>query len=277
MNCTLFADWLADVNAQMKKNNRKILLFLDNAPCHSVNNNLSNVKLIFFPPNTSSKCQPLDQGIIHSFKCHYRQKLVKHIIAQCTAARTVDQITMTALDAIRWIDSSWKDVTEATIKNTFRAAGFVHSSSTLYLPTISLDAFIEIDPESNNFDDSLKQLDSLLAHAQIGGHQLTAVEFVNIDSSIPAFNEWDDNEHLKDLVQVDEDEEKEEEENVSIAEKPPNLSEVLEMMRKLHLFASTQQPQLHTLISDLESQVIDIYLDSKVAKQSSINDYFDNW
>jgi hypothetical protein len=72
------------------------------------------------------------------------------------------------------------------------------------------------------------------------------------------------------LVQIDEDEEKEEEENASVVEKPPNLSEVLKMMRKLHLFASTQQPQLHTLISDLESQVTDIYLDSKVAKKSSI-------
>jgi hypothetical protein len=276
MNCTLFADWLANVNAQMKKNNRKILLFLDNAPCHTINNDLSNVKVIFFPPNTTSKCQPLDQGIIHSFKCHYRQKLVKHIIAQCTAARTVDQITVTALDAIKWIDLSWKDVTETTIKNTFRAAGFVHSSPTMHLPTTNPDASIKTDPESNNCNDPLKQLDSLLAHIRIGGHQLTAAEFVNIDSSIPAFNAWDDDEHLKDLVQVNEDEEKEEEENVSVAEKPPNLSEVLEMMRKLHLFASIQQPQLHTLISELESQVMDIYLDSKVAKQSSITDYFEN-
>jgi hypothetical protein len=63
---------------------------------------------------------------------------------------------------------------------------------------------------------------------------------------------------------------------VSVTEKPPNLSEVLEMMRKLHLYASTEQPQLHTLISDLESQLTDIYLDSKAAKQSSIKDYFDS-
>jgi hypothetical protein len=183
---------------------------------------------------------------------------------------------VTALDAIKWIDLSWKDVTETTIKNTFRAAGFVHPSPTMHLPTINPDASIETDPESNNCNDPLKQLDSLLAHIRIGGHQLTAAEFVNIDSSMPAFNEWDVDEHPKDLVQVDEDEEKEEEENVSVAEKPPNLSEVLEMMRKLHLFASIQQPQLHTLISELESQVTDIYLDSKVAKQSSITEYFEN-
>ena len=51
-------------------------------------------------------------------------------------------------------------------------------------------------------------------------------------------------------------------------------SAALEMMRKLHLFASIEQPKLHNLISDLESQLTDIYLDSKAVKQSSITDYF---
>ncbi len=63
---------------------------------------------------------------------------------------------------------------------------------------------------------------------------------------------------------------------MSATQKPPNLSKVLEIVKKLHLFASIQQPQLHTLISDLESQLNDIYLDSKVAKQSSIKYYFDS-
>ena len=31
---------------------------------------------------------------------------------------------------------------------------------------------------------------------RIGGQQLMTAEFVDIDSSIPVLNEWDDNEHL---------------------------------------------------------------------------------
>jgi len=46
------------------------------------------------------------------------------------------------------------------------------------------------------------------------------------------------------------------------------------MLRKLHIFASLEQPQLHNTSSDLESQLTDIYLDSKAVKQSSIKDYF---
>lgn len=257
----------------MKKINRKILLFLDNAGCHRVNQNLSNVKLVFFPPNTTSKCQPLDQGVIQSLKCSYRQKLVKHIIAQCTLAQTADQISITVLDAIKWIDLSWKNVASNTIKNGFRAAGFVHLSSSSSSMT-NLDIVAEADTQSNNLDDPLEQLDSLLAHLQVDGEQLTAAEFVNIDSCTPTFNEWEDDEHLKDLIQLTPDHNEAEEEEILLAEEPPNLSEALEMIRKLHLLASVEQPQLHNLISDLESQLTDIYLDSKATKQSSIKDYF---
>jgi len=176
----------------MKRQNLKILLFLDNAPCHVVNQELSNIKLVFFPPNTTSKCQPLDQGVINSFKCHYRQKLVKHIIAQCIFAWTTDQILIITLDAIKWIDLSWKTVSETTILNEFRAASIVYISSTAY-STIDIDVITQPDSQSNNSVDSLQQLDSLLAHLQIGGQQLAAGEFVDIDSSIYAFDERDDN------------------------------------------------------------------------------------
>ncbi|CAF2071224.1 unnamed protein product [Rotaria magnacalcarata] len=98
-----------------------------------------------------------------------------------------------------------------------------------------------------------------------------------MDSCIPTFNEWDDYGHLKSSIQViQDDNEEEEEEEDAFVEKPPNLPEALEMMRRLHRFASIEQPQLHNLIYDLESQLTDIYLDSKAVKQSSITDFFLN-
>ncbi|CAF0924554.1 unnamed protein product [Rotaria sordida] len=54
MNAKLFSEWLTDINQIMKKNSRQILLFLDNAPCHPIDVQLSNITLIFFPPNTTS-------------------------------------------------------------------------------------------------------------------------------------------------------------------------------------------------------------------------------
>jgi len=37
----------------------------------------------------------------------------------------------------------------------------------------------------------------------------------------------------------------------------------MEMIQRLHLLLTIQQPQLHKLISELESKLIDVYIDSK--------------
>jgi len=54
----------------MRRANRNILLLIDNAPTHNLLNslNLTNVTIHCLPPNTTSHLQPLDAGIIHSFK-----------------------------------------------------------------------------------------------------------------------------------------------------------------------------------------------------------------
>ncbi|GFX45142.1 tigger transposable element-derived protein 6 [Trichonephila clavipes] len=62
MTTELFNEWLVQLNSDMKREKRHILLFLDNCTVHNNAPPLSNVKLQFFPPNSTSKLQPLDQG-----------------------------------------------------------------------------------------------------------------------------------------------------------------------------------------------------------------------
>jgi hypothetical protein len=63
-----------------KMHSRKVLLLLDNFSGHEVGvefigglEGLSNVRIAWLPPNTTSHWQPLDQGIIASFKLLYRR------------------------------------------------------------------------------------------------------------------------------------------------------------------------------------------------------------
>ena len=59
----------------------------------------------------------------------------------------------------------------------------------------------------------------------------------------------------------------------------PSLAESLELIRRLRLLPTTQQPELHPFINQLQSKLTDILLDSNLSKQKSIFDYFQsaNW
>ena len=48
----------------------------------------------------------------------------------------------------------------------------------------------------------------------------------------------------------------------------------MDMVRRLHILAATEQPQLRHLISQLDSQLNQLFLDSRRVKQSKIDDYF---
>ncbi|CAF2001740.1 unnamed protein product [Rotaria magnacalcarata] len=65
---------------------------------------------------------------------------------------------------------SKEECKENTIKNDFRAAGFVHSS-TPSSSMMNMDIIVETDIELNNSDNPLQQLHSLLIHLRIGGSQ----------------------------------------------------------------------------------------------------------
>lgn len=64
----------------MKINRKKNLLLIDDCAAHTDLPTLANVKVMFLPANTTCRLQPLDQGIIHTFKRFYRREVVKHIL-----------------------------------------------------------------------------------------------------------------------------------------------------------------------------------------------------
>jgi hypothetical protein len=70
---------------KMKKENRNAILFLDNATCHP-KVAPSYVKIAWFPANATSVLQPMDMGVIHTFKSHYRQFLMQFFISNVEEA-----------------------------------------------------------------------------------------------------------------------------------------------------------------------------------------------
>jgi hypothetical protein len=54
---------------------------LDNCSSHKIEGlDLLNVDVHFLPPNTTSKIQPMDSGIIMSFKKHYHYYHIRYVV-----------------------------------------------------------------------------------------------------------------------------------------------------------------------------------------------------
>jgi hypothetical protein len=155
MNRDLMTDWLMCFNRKMELENRKIILFLDNASSHPDTLNLKNIKLIFLPPNTTSICQPLDQEIIKNFKVHYRQRLLRHILSRVD--QNVENKSINVLDAIFWIKSALKNIKSETVKNCFKKSGFFSSDTAEYVMenynVANLDLFSELVPSTIEIED----------------------------------------------------------------------------------------------------------------------------
>ena len=118
MTLELLLDWLTAVNNNMKKKNRRILLIVDNCSAHLVVQ-MSNIKVVFLPPNTTSKLQSCDAGIIQAVKINYRKKLLRHILMNdCSTASKIAK-TVTILDAIIWIKTVWDTLQASTIQKCF--------------------------------------------------------------------------------------------------------------------------------------------------------------
>ncbi|XP_048757081.2 tigger transposable element-derived protein 4-like [Ostrea edulis] len=80
MTSCIFAQWLKDLDRKFTREKRKVLLFIDNCAAHPKIENLKSISLKFFPPNTTSKLQLMDQGIIHNLKVKYRHRLINYML-----------------------------------------------------------------------------------------------------------------------------------------------------------------------------------------------------
>ncbi|KAF7685640.1 Jerky like protein-like [Cucumispora dikerogammari] len=87
MSLLIFKEWLDNLNSDMKKMNRKILLTLDNAPVHLFDSDYTHIETFYSPPGVTSQIQPCDQGIIKSFKSHYKKMLSNKNLFDCDSPK----------------------------------------------------------------------------------------------------------------------------------------------------------------------------------------------
>ena len=82
MTGDIFTQWVKKLDMKCHRQHPRVALIVINCPAHPKIKGLKAVKLVFLPPNTTSRTQPIDQGVIRALKHHYRkQVIVKHLRA----------------------------------------------------------------------------------------------------------------------------------------------------------------------------------------------------
>ncbi|CAB4392116.1 unnamed protein product [Rhizophagus irregularis] len=77
----------------------------------------TNIELIYLLPNTTAHLQPMDAGIIHSFKAKYKQEFCRYLIWQFDSGVDHVKNKLNIKEAIDYIAESWNNFTPTTIQN----------------------------------------------------------------------------------------------------------------------------------------------------------------
>lgn len=131
MDSDILTEISSKLNKRLRRENRTIILFMDNAPCHPgyLDEKFEKIKIVFLPKNTTSRLQPFDLDIIQAFKLKYYKHLLTHVVSkvdQCSSASDVCK-SVDLLQAIRWMSMPWNDVSETTVVKCFFKAGILDS------------------------------------------------------------------------------------------------------------------------------------------------------
>ena len=255
MNSILFEEWIREMDDKFTSEEKKVALIIDNCPAHPLIDNLKSIELIFLPPNTTSKLQPMDQGVIRSLKAYYRSLALGRLVAAVDKGKPLPQFSI--LDAMKMLNIAWQKVKTSTIVNCFSKAG------------ISEDQQISAQADD---DDPFKALQSQIQKA--GDLYLpgtTAEDIISADENVmstaPLLSD-------DDLIEeaLNGDEEEEDDDDTSPEPVCPKAGEIREALMILHDYmpfcGEDIQQRLNSLIL-----VIDGDISSKLT-QTDIRNFF---
>lgn len=118
-----FVPFVRDYNEEHNLHN-KALLILDNFAGHPTNicDMYPHIRVVFLPPKTTSIMQPMDQGIIASFKAMYLRATVKHLVAHLSENLDIHSYCkeFNIKNALHAIDAAWSEISSSTMQNAWK-------------------------------------------------------------------------------------------------------------------------------------------------------------
>ena len=206
--------------------------------------------LVFLPPNTTCKTQPMDQGVIKATKAYYRASVVRRYVDAVEKGKGAPNISV--LDAITILTRAWNKVTPETIKNCFKKAGICSEAQT-----------IAINDLDNPFAVLSEEIQSLReAYPEAVPANVNADDVIGIDDAVSTSESGSltDEEILaefsSDQEAMEEDEETDEVEVLEECPKKPTASEVrsaIDVLTSYSLFVNEGVQEIRSHVQKIEA------------------------
>ena len=275
MLTTIFQEWLHEFSKQVTRRhkNQQVLLLLDNCPSHKTEGViLSNVNIHFLPPNTTAKIQPMDAGIISSFKRHYRNLHIRWMLSEIEKGKNVKDLKMNVLQAINYITKSWEEITPLTISNCWKHTNI-------------LPAYVSAEPSELpcNSSPALSELAQIVTDLNLTD-SMSINEFLNNPEEDRVYEVPDNDKFIEYLIEiyressdvhvVDDSEANDSEADDSVELPIVNCSDAANSLEVVRSFLQ-QQEDSKELLKHINA--LDHYISLKsitVMKQTTIDEFF---
>ena len=252
MTAMLFQEWIKDWDQKLKAKKKKVLLLLDNLSSHNVSRiGLSQIETLFLPPNTTSRLQPLDAGIIETFKRYYRKRMLRWMINMIEQGNRNARIDLKT--AIEFADAAYEQLSRETIQNCWITTGIISSESSPSLASLTGDT-LQHEIDLLGLPDALNERDYLMLEGE------NVVESPDDDDDVIATVTSDGEDEPSDITPV-----------VKISN--AKAKECLSLLRRYY---EQQSDDCTPLISKLKSIHLDIECRSVSSLKQSTMDSFLN-
>lgn len=186
MTQTLFREWFFEVFVvQVRKYLRsqhldeKAILFMDRCSAHpnaeELVSNDEKIKVIYFPANTTPLIQPMDQGIIATFKRCYRREFIREILLNTCVTWEELKTAMGQFNIKKMmykVSFVWENMTAAIISNCWKKGLTVE---------VPLEPAVVIDEEELDISEITNMLEHTILHSTVDKVE----EFLTAEDLLP--------------------------------------------------------------------------------------------
>ena len=142
MRSDIFSSVMKKFSNRIRRKNkdRKVILLMDNFSVHKMNHErvrplnfnggfrgfqFDNVTCLFLPPNVTSVCQPLDQGIIATLKAQYRHRHVAFNLQELENGVPQKEIRVNMLQVLQWLREAHRHIIGESVANFWVKSGIL--------------------------------------------------------------------------------------------------------------------------------------------------------